>query len=234
MANHKTISWEIINEVGHLVLNQPPANELTSDFFLEFNDLVLNIISDSDVKAILIYGQGRHFSSGANLDELISDIHDNIKIDKEGNIIDYPKFVQQNLNGFLALDQLQIPVIAVIQGVCLGAAFELAMFCHFRICSDNAVLGLPESSFNLMPGIGGVQKIIELAPHAKAMELVIKGDNFNASDGLKYGLIDRIVPKKKLISAAEQLAKIASSRYRRFNKNEYLMELDKFVAEKVI
>ncbi len=85
-----------------------------------------------------------------------------------------------------------------------------------------------------MPGIGGVQKIIELAPHAKAMELVIKGENFNASDGLKYGLIDRIIPKKKLLSAAEQLAEITNSKYRRFNKKENLMELDKFVSEMVI
>jgi len=234
MANHKTISWEIKNEVGHLVLNQPPANELTSDFFLEFNDLVLNIIPRSNVKAVLVYGKGRHFSSGANLDELITGINDKIKTNEKGKITGYPEFVQQNLNGFLALDQMKIPIIAAIQGVCLGAAFELAMFCHFRICADNAVLGLPESSFNLMPGIGGVQKIIELVPHAKAMELVIKGDNFNASDGLKYGLIDRILPKKKLISAAEKLAEIASSNYRRFYNKEYLMELDKFVAEKVI
>lgn len=229
MAINKTISWEIVKDVGHLVLNQPPANELTTDFFLEFNDLVLNIIPVSNLKAVLIYGQGRHFSSGANLDELTTGINENIKTDEKGNITGYPEFVQQNLNGFLALDQLKIPVIAAIQGVCLGAAFELAMFCHFRICADNAVLGLPESSFNLMPGIGGVQKIMAMAPHAKAMELVIKGENFNASDGLKYGLIDRIIPKKKLLLAAEQLAKITSSKYRRFNKKENLMELDKFV-----
>ncbi len=133
MTINKTISWEIVKNVGHLVLNQPPANELTIDFFLEFNDLVLNIIPVSNLKAVLIYGQGRHFSSGANLDELTTGINENIKTDEKGNITAYPEFVQQNLNGFLALDQLKIPVIAAIQGVCLGAAFELAMFCHFRI-----------------------------------------------------------------------------------------------------
>jgi len=232
MIKYDTLEWEKQNDIGHLVLNRPPANAMSTDFFLELNDLIANTIPFSNAKAIIISGKGRHFSSGANLDELITTINKNISIDQNGNISKYPDSIQNNLDSFLALEKLNIPVIAAIQGVCIGAAFELALFCHFRLCTDNVVLGLPESSFNLMPGIGGVQKLIELAPSAKSMELVIKGNNFSAREGIEFGLIDRIIPKKKLIDSATMLAKIAGIDYKRFKKKEHLLELDKFVEEK--
>jgi len=230
----RNFSWEIQNNIGYMALNKPPANVMTTDFFLELNDLTNNTIQNSNLKAIIICGNGRHFSSGADLDELISTINKNVSVDKNGDIVEYPNSIQNNLDSFIALESLNIPVIAAIQGVCIGAAFELTLFCHFRVCTDNAVLGLPESSFNLMPGIGGIQKILELAPNAKSMELVIKGNNFSAYDGLEYGIIDRIIPKKKLLLTAEKLAEVARKNYRRYNKKEYLNEIDKIVAETII
>ncbi|MCD4681888.1 MAG: enoyl-CoA hydratase/isomerase family protein [Bacteroidales bacterium] len=232
MAKYKTLLWQEQKKIGHLVLNRPPANAMTTEFFLELNDLSTNIIPNSNVKAVIVYGDGRHFSSGADLDELITTIYNHTRFDNNGNISNYPDSIQNNLNSFLAFDKWNIPVIAAIQGVCIGAAFELTLFCHFRLCTENAVLGLPESSYNLMPGIGGVQKIIKMIPKAKSLELVIKGNNFSAADGSDYGIIDRIIPKKKLLSAAEKLAEIAGIDYRKFNKKEYLIEMDKFVGEK--
>ena len=77
MAEYKTLLWQEKEKIGYLALNQPPANAMTTDFFLELNDLSTNIIPNSNVTALIVYGNGRHFSSGADLDELIFMINKN-------------------------------------------------------------------------------------------------------------------------------------------------------------
>jgi enoyl-CoA hydratase len=105
----------------------------------------------------------------------------------------------ENYQAFVTLEQLEIPVISAIRGVCLGSAFELALFSHFRICAGDAVLGLPESTFNLMPGIGGIQRVATLAGKSKAIELILRGITFPAQDALEMGLVDAIVPRNEVM-----------------------------------
>jgi enoyl-CoA hydratase/carnithine racemase len=123
------------------------------------------------------------------------------------------------------LNELQVPVIAAIRGVCIGAAFELALHCHFRLCAEDAILGLPESSFGVIPGLDGTAKMLELSCKAKTMELIMTGRNFNASDALKWQLVDRIFPKKILLDKAIELAKESETNYRKYNKQDYLKKL---------
>lgn len=188
-----TLQWTIENSVGRLVMNQPPSNTMTIAFFRDLGRLLEELTARPEKpRAIIISGSGRHFSSGADIGELLN-------LADEGTL-------QANSRTFLMLEQLNIPVIAAIRGVCLGSALELALFCHFRICSDDAVFGLPESTYNLMPGIGGTAKVSALAGKAKALEIVLRGNTFPASDALDTGLVDAIVPKKKLMDFAEDFA----------------------------
>ena len=135
--------------------------------------------------------------------------------------------MRRNLTSLKFFNDLRIPVIAAIKGVCIGSACELALFCHFRLCTGNAVLGLPESTYGLMPGLGGIQLLLEHVTKARAMEMVFRGTTLSADEGLKTGIIDRIFPKDQLLVAAEKLIEIAAVNYRKYNKNEYLHHLDK-------
>ena len=180
------LQWTIEHGIGRLTLNQPPSNTMTMDFFREMQTLVNSISSILDLKAIIISGNGRHYSSGADISELLS------HVDNQAMLGNYRTFIM--------LEKLKIPVISAIRGVCLGSAFELALFSHFRICSEDAVLGLPESTFNLMPGIGGIHRVAALSGKAKAIEIVMRGITFSAADALEMGLVDAIVPKSEVLS----------------------------------
>jgi enoyl-CoA hydratase/carnithine racemase len=210
------ISWEIVDKIGYLSFIDNPQNRMDSIFFQELNHLTKSVITQSSVKAIVIHGKGRHFSSGANIDELIEKVKDED---------DGPETLTSNYGSFQFFEELNVPVIAVLRGVCLGSALELALHCHFRLCSEDALLGLPESTFGLMPGAGGITKILEIAGKAKAIELALRGNTFNAEDALQWGVVDAVFSKKEVLEEAELLAKLTSTNYRKYNKKDYLSNL---------
>jgi enoyl-CoA hydratase/carnithine racemase len=218
----KSLDWSIKEDIGYLVLNQPPANAMTLTFFDDLYDLTEKLKKPESLKGIIVSGTGRHFSSGADLKELTQSINNGLSLNDNT-----PEFMKRNLESFKIIEDLSIPVIAAIKGVCIGSAFELALFCHVRLCATNAVVGLPESTFGLIPGLGGIQKILEHTSKAKAMELIFKGNTINAQEALKIGIIDRISTKDQLMFSAEKLIGIATSNYRRYNKNDYLQQFDK-------
>ncbi len=210
----KKISWEVRNEIGYLSLVDPPENRMDSVFFEEFGVIVNEIIPASAAIAMIISGTGRHFSSGAELEDLFRII----KQEKSDALI-------SNFEMLHTINQLKIPVIAAIKGVCIGSGLELALHCHFRLCAEDAILGLPESSFSLIPGLGGISKLMELSGKAKAIELALKGNHFNATDALKLQVVDEVYPKKIVIEKAAQLAKLCAENYRKYNKRDYLKRL---------
>jgi len=202
------LQWNIEEGIGWLKLNQPPSNTMTIGFFTELRSLVQTIKSTSGLKAVIICGTGRHFSSGAEINELLQNIDEQVML--------------ENYRSFVRIEQLDIPVISAIRGVCIGSAFELALFSHFRICSEDAVLGLPESNFNLMPGIGGIQRVARLAGTAKAIEITLRGNTFPASDAFAMGLVDAVVPRGELLPLSVQIAKALPDKIDVANRSIYL------------
>ncbi len=217
-----TIQYTVDNKIGHIILNQPPSNKMSLEFFLEFNDIIEKISRTGSIRALVISGKGRHYSSGADLPLLLQEIHSRSEVDQQGKIISAPDFLAENDNAFMTLDQLRIPVISAIRGVCLGSALELALFCHFRFCGEDAVFGLPEASFNLIPGLGGVSKVASLAGKANAIELVLRGKTFTAVDAYRLNLIDRILPKREVLQRSMEFASSISSDYFKEKKKLYL------------
>ena len=171
---------------------------------------------------MVIYGAGRHFSSGANIDNLFESISNESVLTPEGNIQIYPDFLHDNIQSFTFFDSLEIPVISAIRGVCLGSALELALFSHIRICGKGSIFALPETTFNLIPGCGGIQKIIEQAGFAKGLELIIRGNNFSSSEALELHIVDAVVPKKEVIDRALSLAEHIADNYDRKNIQDYI------------
>ncbi len=129
-----------------------------------------------------------------------------------------------NLKSFRFFEELQVPVIAAVRGVCLGSALELALFCHCRICGAGAVLGLPESSFGLLPGCGGIQKLRALAGFSCAMELVLSGTTFTAEEALHWNIVDRIVPKEDTVTAAVNFIRDIGAGYSRVRIGSFIFK----------
>ena len=231
MTDDNVILWKIQENIGHLILNDPPSNKMSTKFFCQLKELVFNVIPNSQIKAIVIYGNGRHFSSGAEIEELLKVIKFQAKVNKKQTINKYPTFIKDNNKIVLFLEKLRIPVIAAVRGICLGSAMELVLFCHIRICAENTVFGFPETSFNLMPGLGGTQKILKFLKYQKALELILKGSNFNAEEALKMKLIHKIIPKKEIINAALHLAKSIPENY---IKEKAPLYVEKYLNKKTV
>ncbi len=199
----KTIEWKIEQDIGHLIFNQPPANTMTRQFFDEMNLLTSKVIPQASIKALIVYGNGRHFSSGADHSDLTNRIRENLTDEYPNEL---PDFLKETIKSFLFFENLPMPSLAAIRGTCFGSALELALYCKYRICAEGTVIGFPESSFGLMPGCGGSIKLPSIVGRSKAIELIISGRNFSASEAYDWGIIHKIVHRRSLIDETIKMA----------------------------
>ena len=207
----KVLNWHIKENIGFLEINNPPSNPMDSVFFEEFYWWRTEIVENSGVEAIIIHGRGRHFSSGAVLNDLLGII--NRSHSQDGDIKKISKFLNKNSKIFLSLKDLDIPVIAAIRGVCLGSALELALCSDYIICGEKAVLGLPETTFDLMPGCTGTYVLPKLVGKALAMELILTGKTFSPVEAKEWGIVQKIVPTKEVLKIAVNTAEKMKSRF---------------------
>lgn len=211
------INLIIENNIGHLVLVNPPGNEMTHAFFTEFNQLVQQI-DHPQLKGIIIESEGRHFSSGANIDELLSSFKNNNQL--------IPLEIENNRQAFLKLGHLQIPTIACISGICYGSALELALSAHFRIATTKALLCLPESTFGLMPGLGGIYNSVKCMGKAKTMEFALKSNSLTGDQAHMAGLVDFISIKDQMKPMAIQFINKLPQGYKKELKSIYINQFN--------
>lgn len=219
---YSTLTFHLTEGIGLLRLSTPPSNKMSPLFFREFAAVINQIKDDPAVKALVISGAGRHFSSGADLSLLMEEIIRNDKLQDGQMEQTIPGSLVGNYQSFSALEALPIPVIAAIRGVCLGSALELALFSHFRFCSAEAVFGLPETTFNLIPGIGGMTHMLELSGKTVALEYILRGKTFDASEAQKIGLVDQLLPRHNLLPVAIDFAGKIPANYHPAKKGRYL------------
>ena len=103
------------------------------------------------------------------------------------------------------------PIVAAIRGFCFGGGLDLALACHARICSEDAIFAHPGGSLGIITGWGGTQRLPRLIGASRAVEMFITGRRLNASEALACGLVDRIVPASRLWSDAIKEARRATS-----------------------
>jgi enoyl-CoA hydratase len=193
----KTVVLEQKGPLAYLTLAAPPKNEMGAGFFQEFSALKPELQRLS-VRGMIVRGRGRHFSSGANIAQLHAML--SLTTTQAGM-----RSLLDNNESFSALSALPFPVVAAIQGCCLGSGLELALACHFRVAAKNAVLGLPEAGFGLMPGCGGTVRLTLLAGYQKAIRYLLTGESLLAQDALKEGIVDAVVDKEELENAAKKI-----------------------------
>ena len=107
----------------------------------------------------------------------------------------------------LKIENATKPVIAAINGFCLGGGLELAMACHMRVCSDRARLGQPEINLGIIPGFGGTQRLSRLVGKGKALELILTGDMIKAQEAYRMDLVNKVVPAGAVLKEARGLAR---------------------------
>ncbi len=169
-------------------INNPPHNYLPSGFFAEL-DSCRELMSSSNVDAIVFTGKGGVFSKGADIAEFRLLSHGlDLRTVLFGNEI------------YTFISRLAKPVIAAINGPCFGGGLELALACHIRLCSEKARLGLPEVSIGGIPGLGGIQRLIRVVGESKALEMILLGDMISGSRALELNLVSRVFPKKDFLA----------------------------------
>jgi enoyl-CoA hydratase/carnithine racemase len=189
MGESLHIKWEIRGNSGIITLENPPQNFLNHPDFLKISQLN-EWAGHPDVNGIIITGAGRHFSAGADLDELFK------LAENKAFLIEKMNAGKQILE---AIDNLNLPVIAAIGGVCFGGGLEIALACHMRICGTNSLFAFPEVNHNLIPGMGGTSRLQSILGHSKTLGILLSGDIINADDALKMRLVDYCVPQKEIL-----------------------------------
>ncbi|WP_067727240.1 enoyl-CoA hydratase [Oceanobacillus damuensis] len=190
------VVYETDGNIAYLTIQSPPANALSSTLLKDLYEKLDAIEEENSIKAIVLKGEGRFFSAGADIKEFTS-------LQKDS---DYETL---SLNGQRILDRIEkssIPVIAAIHGAALGGGLELAMACHIRIVTENAKLGLPEMSLGIIPGFAGTQRLPGYVGTAKAYEMILTGEPISGSQAAAYGLANKAVAEDALIAEAAKLA----------------------------
>ena len=114
---------------------------------------------------------------------------------------------------------------AAVHAPAIQASEMGPLSCHFRFCGEDSVFGLPESSFNLIPGLGGIRKTASLCGQAKSIELILRGNTFAAEEALSYHLVDRIVSKRKVVEFSIAFAQKIAKNYRKQKGLLYLQQI---------
>ena len=196
-TDYKTVKVEVKDGVAILALNNPPVNQLSEHFVREMADAFLQAFTDKAIKAVVLTGTGRNFIAGADITE--------IQKVKDKNFL-LPR-VMENHRFINAIEDAPKPVIAAINGHCLGGGLEIAMACHYRIAAESIQIGQPEVKIGLFPGAGGTQRLARLIGFADALMMITRGDPISAEEGLKKGALDEVVPANQLLDQALQVAR---------------------------
>ena len=181
-----------------VTIDHPPVNALNNQTLQELGQLLDAIREESGVKAVIITGGGSlAFGYGADIKEVAQ----NNSPDANRAMIALGQSV------FLKVQRLNKPVIAAVNGVCVGGSLELAMACHLRVSGDRARFGQPELNLGIMPGWGGTQRLPRLIGRTKAAEWILTGDTVLAQEALRVGLVNQVVPQDQVLKAAKDLAR---------------------------
>lgn len=191
------ISWKKEDGVAVAAINRPPANALSRALILEVNDLLDEVAHDDEVRVIVLHGEGRFFSAGADIKEFLS-------------VTSGEEFSELAASGqkiFERVETFHKPVIAAIHGAALGGGLELAMSCHMRFVTENAKLGLPELQLGLIPGFAGTQRLPRYVGVAKAAEMLLTSDPITGTEAASLGLANRAYGEEDLLPQTLAIAK---------------------------
>ncbi|MED1952710.1 enoyl-CoA hydratase [Brevibacillus centrosporus] len=186
---------QIVERVAVATITNPPANALGKPVLAQLGELLDQWEKDTEIKAIVVTGEGRFFVAGADIKEFTELLPaDAEAMAKNGQAL------------FDRMEKFPKPIIAAINGACLGGGLELAMACHIRLAAPEAKLGLPELNLGLIPGYGGTQRLPRLVGRGKATQLILTSEMIGGEEAHRIGLVEAVYPAEQLLEEAKKLA----------------------------
>ncbi|MBL8124092.1 MAG: enoyl-CoA hydratase/isomerase family protein [Pyrinomonadaceae bacterium] len=202
MSNYETITIEKRGAVALLTINRPDKlNALNMKVHEEGVAAMDGLKSDDSVRVVVLTGSGeKAFIAGADISEFV----------EATPVAQRDLFHERTL--FNTIDTFPKPVIAMINGFCLGGGNELALACDIRIGSEKARFSQPEINLGIMPGGGGTQRLARLIGEGRAMELCLLGDMIDAETAYKFGLLNRVFPIDQLEEETMKIAEMIAEK----------------------
>jgi enoyl-CoA hydratase len=196
MSTYETITVEKRGAVAVLTINRPDKlNALNMKVHTEGVAALDELKRDEEVRVLVITGSGeKSFIAGADISEFT----------KQTPVTQRDLFNEKTL--FNSIDNFPKPVIAMVNGFCLGGGNELALACDLRICSENAKFSQPEINLGIIPGGGGTQRLTHLIGEGRAMEIILTGDMIDAQTALNFGLVNHVYPPAELEAKTMEMA----------------------------
>jgi enoyl-CoA hydratase len=202
--SYQTLLTALENNIFTITINRPDKlNALNKTVIEELGTAIAQIYTNPAIKAAIITGSGpKAFVAGADISEFL-------QLDAAGGKALAQKGQEWVFN---KIERCPKPVVAAVNGFALGGGCELAMACHFRLCSENAKFGQPEVNLGLIPGYGGTQRLTQLVGKGRSMELQLTGHMIDANEALRIGLVNHVTTANSLLQRTKDILDIINSK----------------------
>jgi enoyl-CoA hydratase len=200
---YQTLLTDLAAGILTITINRPDKlNALNKTVISELQMVMEDVYKNAEIKSAIITGTGtKAFVAGADISGFSGlSKEEGMALAKKGQDI------------FFLIENAPKPVVAAVNGFALGGGCELAMSCHFRLCSENAQFGQPEVNLGLIPGYGGTQRLTKLIGKGRSLELIMSGNMINAQTALQYGLVNYVVPQEELINRTKSILTVINSK----------------------
>ena len=215
--SYKSLILEKEGPIAIIPLNRPDAgNSFDFNMMVEFDDVMRVVGEDTDIRAVIITGTGKHFSTGIDL-SMFTDAEGLVAKEGSGADVSPPPDDQTSGKGTIVgavvrMRTMNKPVIGALNGTVVGAAFSMVLACDIRIASDKARFSMVFVKRGIVPDSGGSFTLPRIFGFPTACELILTGDMIDAAEADRIDLVNRVVPHDELMTAARELAgKIAKN-----------------------
>ena len=217
IAKYKSFTVEVADHVASLVLSRPDElNTMSRDFWVELGEVLEEINKNSEVRVVVMSSTGKHFCAGMDLSAFSNGV-DNIP---DGKKPDHARIgeavyrVAKELQGYISsLEKIRVPVIAAIQGGCIGGAVDLVTACDIRLASKDAFFCIQEINIGMAADVGTLQRLPKIIPDSKMREMAYTGRRMYADEARETGLVsDTYESQEEMLAAANELAKVIASK----------------------
>jgi len=203
--NLKNFKFKVTNRIGRLTLNRPEQlNVFNLETLTEFRDILMKLAKEESMNVMIFASShDKIFTGGADIREMLAK-----------DMVAAWEFAEIGHSIANKLESFPVPVIASINGYCMGGGVEFICACDLRIASENAIFAQPEIDIGIVPGWGGTQRLTRIIGYGKAKEIIYTGKRIDAMKALELGLVNEVVKHKDLNKATNQLAQIIADKGR--------------------
>jgi len=200
--SYTNILVEKKENVATIKINRPEnLNALNKETIIELNKAVEELEKDKNLKVVILTGEGKAFIAGADIKQM-----------KDMKPSEAKKFAEMGHNLLMNIEKSRLVFIAAVNGYALGGGCEVMMACDICIAANSAKIGQPEINLGIHPGFGGTQRLPRLVGKIKAKQLLLTGENIDANEAYRIGLVNIVVPDDKIMEEAEKIANKISNK----------------------